>query len=56
MEIGLGKMQMRPDDFWNLSMLEFNSALNGFADFHSGGKPPPLSKGELGDLMERYPD
>ena len=47
---------MRPDDFWNLSMMEFNSALNGFADFHSGGKPPPLSKSELDDLMERYPD
>jgi len=47
---------MRPDDFWNLSMVEFNSALNGFSDFHSGGKPPPLSKSELEDLMERYPD
>ena len=47
---------MRPDDFWNLSMMEFNSALNGFADFHSGGKPPPLSRDELDDLMERYPD
>ena len=56
MEIGLGKMQMRPDDFWNLSMMEFHSALNGFADFHSGGKPPPLSRDELDDLMERYPD
>jgi len=49
-------MQMRPDDFWNMSMYEFTSALNGFADFHSGGKPPPLSSEELGDLMERYPD
>ncbi len=56
MEIGLGKMQMRPNDFWNMSMIEFYSALNGFADFHSGGKPSPLNKDELQDLMERYPD
>ena len=56
MEIGLGKMQIRPDDFWNMSMIEFISALNGFSDFHSGGTPPPLSKNELEDLKERYPD
>lgn len=49
-------MQMRPNDFWNMSMIEFRCALDGFADFHSGGKPPPLNKGELDDLMERYPD
>ena len=56
MEIGLGKMQMRPNDFWDMSMIEFRRALDGFAEFHSGGKPPPLNKDELDDLMERYPD
>jgi len=49
-------MGMRADDFWNLSLYEFFSALNGFAEFHSGGKPPPLSRSELDELMERYPD
>ena len=56
MQIGLGKMQMRPDDFWNMSIQEFYSAINGFAEFHSSGPPPPLTKSELDDLMERYPD
>ena len=56
MKVGLGKMGMRPDDFWNLSLNEFYSATEGFSEFHSGGKPPPLSRYELDDLMERYPD
>tara|TARA_B100001093_G_scaffold345416_1_gene330110 strand:- start:1099 stop:1269 length:171 start_codon:yes stop_codon:yes gene_type:complete len=56
MQIGLGKMQMRPDDFWNMSLVEFYAALDGFAEFYSSGKPPPLNKNELQDLMERYPD
>lgn len=56
MQIGLGKMQMRPDDFWNMSLQEFNSAITGFAEFHSSGTPPPLTRDELDDLMERYPD
>ena len=56
MQIGLGKLQLRPDDFWNMSFQEFYMAVEGFAEFHSGGKPPPLSKGELEDMMERYPE
>lgn len=56
MEIGLGKMQMSPDSFWNMSILEFNAALNGFAEFHSGGQPSALSKSELDELMELNPD
>lgn len=47
---------MRPDDFWHMSLQEFFLASEGFSDFHSGGKPPPLGKSELDDLMERYPD
>mgnify|MGYP003140601072 CR=1 FL=1 len=56
MKLALGKMGMPPDVFWDMSFTEFYSAVEGFAEFHSGGKPPPLSKGELEDLMERYPD
>ena len=54
--IGLGKMGMSPDVFWNMSFQEFNLAVDGFAEFHSGGESPPLGKDELEDLMERYPD
>ena len=47
---------MRPDDFWNMSLVEFYAALEGFAEFNSGGEPPPLHRNELEDLMERYQD
>jgi uncharacterized phage protein (TIGR02216 family) len=56
MKNALGKMGMTPDVFWNMSPYEFYMAIEGFAEFHSGGKPPPLSRTELNDLMERYPD
>jgi hypothetical protein len=47
---------MSAKDFWSLSLHEFYMAIDGFAEFHSGGKPPPLNRNELNDLMERYPD
>lgn len=56
MELAIGKMGMSPDVFWNLSFQEFYAGVDGFIEFHSGGKPPPLRKDELEDLMERYPD
>lgn len=57
MEIGLGKMGISPRDFWDMSLFELYAAINGFAEFHSGGrKPTPLTRDELEDLMERYPD
>ena len=48
-------MRMTSDEFLSLSFHEFILAVDGFKEFH-GGKPPPLSKDELEDLMERYPD
>lgn len=54
--MALGKMRMTSDEFWGLSIQEFFLASEGFSEFHSGGKPPPLRKDELRDLMERYPD
>lgn len=56
MELALGKMRIDPDVFWNMSFAEFYTACDGFVEFNSGGSPPPLSKDELQDLMERYPD
>ena len=55
METAFGKMQIRPDDFWNMSLPEFFAAINGFSEFHSSGQPP-LRKNDLVDLMEMYPD
>ena len=56
MQTALGKMQMRPDDFWNMSLYEFYAATEGFAEFHGGNQSSPLLKEEVQDLMERYPD
>ena len=49
-------MGISPDVFWEMGFEEFYLATQGFAEFHSGGKPPPLTRNELDDLMERYPD
>ena len=54
--MALGKMRMTSDEFWGLSIQEFFLASEGFSEFHSSGKPPPMQKDELEDLMERYPD
>tara|TARA_R100001509_G_C4792741_1_gene190340 strand:- start:196 stop:384 length:189 start_codon:yes stop_codon:yes gene_type:complete len=56
LELALGKMAIRPKDFWDMGFPEFYAAIEGFVEFHSNGKPPPLRKDELADLMERYPD
>lgn len=57
MELALGKMLIRPADFWDMSLFELYSAIHGFAEFNSAGSgPEPLSRNELADLMERYPD
>lgn len=49
-------MRMTPTEFWGCSLEEFFLAAEGFTEFHSNGKPPPLQMDELEDLMERYPD
>lgn len=40
MKLGLGKMGMRPADFWAQSFNEWTAAAEGFADFHGGEAPP----------------
>ena len=49
-------MRMSHSEFWSMSLQEFLLAVDGFVEFNSGGTPPPLTKNELDDLMERYPD
>ena len=47
---------MTPDEFWNMTMMEFSCACEGFGKFHSNQSNAPMTKEELNDLMERYPD
>ena len=49
-------MQLTPKIFWDMTMIEFNSACEGFAKFHTSEPDTPMTKDELQDLMERYPD
>ena len=49
-------MGFTPDIFWQMSFEELFLAIDVFAEFHSGGKPPPLTNYELNELMELYPD
>ena len=37
-------------------MIELFSAIEGFKEFNTDQSKKPLSKDELMDLMERYPD
>lgn len=54
--MALGKMRMTPQEFWDCSLYEFLSAVDGFVEFHSDGTPPPMTRDELTELMELHPD
>ena len=56
LETGIGVLQMTPDQFWNMTMIEFSCAVEGFSSFHASQSNTPLTKYELQDMMERYPD
>lgn len=50
----MGKMGLRPDDFWGMSWREFALALEGFSEFHGGGSNSGrISKEEADDLIRR---
>tara|TARA_R100000426_G_scaffold19508_1_gene16951 strand:- start:177 stop:347 length:171 start_codon:yes stop_codon:yes gene_type:complete len=56
MEICMGMIGMQPSEFWNATVIEIHCAIDGFTEFHTGNQPTPMTKDELNDLMERYPD
>ena len=56
MQICIGMMGMRPDDFCNLSPVEMWEAIKGFKQFHGAEKARPMTTEELENLMELYPD
>lgn len=49
-------LHLSPTEFWNMSLIELNSAIEGFKEFNSGKKEKPFDKQELAELMELYPD
>jgi len=56
-KICVGMMNMRPDDFWNISPREMYLALQGFNQFNgSNEKETPMDSSRLEEMMELYPD
>ena len=56
-KICVGMMNMRPNDFWNLSPREMYLALKGFKQFNSTEeKEAPMDSERLQEMMELYPD
>lgn len=56
MEIGLGVLHFPPSEFWGMSLKEFYSACDGLQEYNSSGDHKPLTRNELEELMELYPD
>ncbi len=56
MSICIGMIGISPSEFWNMSIPEITSAIEGFMEFNGADKEPPMQKNELNDLMELYPD
>lgn len=56
MEICLGMIGMSPNDFWQSSPKEIYRAIDGFMEFNSSDQQQPMSRNELDNLMELYPD
>ena len=46
----------KPNDFWESSLVEIYAAINGFIEFNGQKEEKPMSRNELDDLMELYPD
>lgn len=47
---------IQPSEFWQMSLSEIYSAIKGFREFNTVDSQEPLSKTELDNLMELYPD
>lgn len=54
--ICVGMMGMSPSNFWQSSPKEVYMAIDGFIEFNGGQKETPMTKDDLHDLMELYPD
>ncbi len=49
-------LHIPPEDFWQMSLTELNTAIDGFVEFTGNRKAQSLTTDELNDLMELYPD
>jgi len=50
-------MGIPPSEFWDMGMPELMIAIDGFAEFNGGSDGDDrITKDEVRDMMERYPD
>ncbi len=56
MQMGLGTLQISPKEFWDMSFTEFYSAIQGFKSFHAVESQEPMTRSDLHNLMDMYPD
>lgn len=52
MAFGLGRLRLPPAVFWAMTPRELALAAEGV----NGRRAPPLGRGALDELMQRYPD
>jgi uncharacterized phage protein (TIGR02216 family) len=48
----LGRLRLSPEEFWSMSVFEWNAAIAGLV----GPRAAPLERDALKQLMETYPD
>jgi len=53
MALGLSLLRWSPDAFWRATPRELAAAWEGL---HGGRRTEPASRGDLGRLMEAFPD
>jgi len=49
-------MALPPQTFWNMSLKEWRAAATGWQARHAPKRATPLSRNDLANLMEAYPD
>lgn len=54
MAVGFGVLHLAPSAFWSMTVPEFESAIRGLVG--DGTSTAPLTRPELEDLMQRFPD
>ena len=55
-KVCVGMMGIQPTQFWNMTPREIYLAIAGFKEFHGVQDTTPMTKDELGKLMELHPD
>ena len=49
-------MCLPPSQVWDMSIQEITLAITGFKEYNTGKRSDPVTKSELEELKERYPD